>query len=446
VVAHGLAEARACALAAPFLCTDLQPTQTVWQDRHPVTGQPLLLAWLGVDGDPFALLLLVGAGGDFDEEDESAAQLLAAFAAVAVSNARTFALSERRREWLEAAAEVTASQHSPEGVSAPIRRMVAGAVRVMRAGVGAAVRASEHGFDVAVSEGPAAEVLPGLLEQLRPRLLDAQASGRAFEVAHGSQGTAVVVPLDPQLALDGALLVVLDRGRGALSPEERDLVVSFVAHGSLVLDRAVLAQERHEAVVAADRDRIARDLHDVVVQRLYATGMKLRSSRSLLDLGEVRDQVREAARDLDVTIRDIRSTIFELEHGVESSLRSGVTALAREYERVLGFAPVVRTWGPINLLVDRSLAEQALAVLREALSNCARHAQATACVVEVTVAGGWLTLEVVDDGRGPGEVGGHVSGLRNLHLRAEALGGELRMAPASPRGTRFSWRVPVDVQ
>jgi signal transduction histidine kinase len=158
--------------------------------------------------------------------------------------------------------------------------------------------------------------------------------------------------------------------------------------------------------------------------------------------------VEEVVRDLDVTIRDIRSTIFDLERGREASLRAGVAALVREYEPALGFLPGVRTWGPLNSLVSCGLAEQAMAVLREALSNCARHAAADHCAVEVSVEDGWLVLDVVDDGRGPCGAeegsGAHRSGLRNLRRRAEELGGELVVERQVPHGTRVTWRVPVD--
>jgi signal transduction histidine kinase len=259
---------------------------------------------------------------------------------------------------------------------------------------------------------------------------------------HGDEGTLVVVPFDEDLAFDGVLLVVLDRGRGSLPPEDQDLLWSFAAQASLALDRAVSLVERQEAMLAEDRDRIARDLHDLVIQRLFATGLQLQGARGPQNPPETQERIETAVRELDLTIRDIRSTIFELQHGHEASLRSGVAGLVREYTPVLGFAPTVHTSGPVDSLVGQALAEQALAVLREALSNCARHAAARSCLVEVAVEGGWLLLRVTDDGRGPaGDV--HESGLRNLRRRADELGGTLALVPAEPCGTRFEWRVPV---
>ena len=401
-------------------------------------------------GEPVATLVVELPAGDRREECRLLLSRLARVAGVAIRNARSYSLSERRREWVEATARVTESLHPPYALVEPVQRLAEGAQRITRAALVAVVRAGDAGYDVAAAVSPHAAALPGLLDELRPALMAAQTSGEAFEAPHGRDGTVVGVPLNPELAFEGVVLVVTDHGRGALPAEDHELLDSFVTHGSLVLDRAVLLQERQQAVVAADRDRIARDLHDVVIQRLFATGLKLQATRHATEPDARHEHLDEVVRDLDVTIRDIRSTIFELEQGRESSLRAGVAALVREYEAALGFLPSLRTWGPLNSLVGGSLADQAMVVLREALSNCARHAGADHCTVEVSVADGWLTLEVADDGRGPVDLevepDAHRSGVRNLQRRAEDLGGELVVAPGRPRGTTVTWRVPVDGQ
>ncbi len=399
-------------------------------------------------GAPVGDLVVVLRDCERREEYELWLARLARVAGVAIRNARSFTLSERRREWVEATARVTESLHPPYDLVEPVQRVVEGAQRIARAAVVAVVRAGEAGYDVAAAVSPHAAVLPALLDELRPAIRASQTSGEPFEAPHGCEGTVVGLPLNPELAFEGVLLAVTDHGGGRLPAEDHELLSSFVTHGSLILDRAVLLRERQHAVVAADRDRIARDLHDVVIQRLFATGLKLQATRHATEPGLHHGHVEEVVRDLDVTIRDIRSTIFDLEHGREASLRAGVAALVREYEPALGFLPGVRTWGPLNSLVSGGLAEQAMAVLREALANCARHAGADHCAVEVSVEDGWLVLVVVDDGRGPGDPdeqhGVHRSGLRNLRRRAEELGGELAVVREQPRGTRLTWRVPVD--
>lgn len=398
-------------------------------------------------GAPLGTLVVALPDSEPREEHRRWLDRLARVAGVAIRNARTFSLSERRREWVEATAVVTESLHPPYALAEPVQRVAEGAQRIARASLAAVVRAGEAGYDVAAAVSAHDHALPALLDELRPAIQAAQTTGEPFAAPHARVGTVVGVPLNPELAFEGVVLVVTDHGAGRLPADDHELLDSFVTHGSLVLDRAVLLQERQQAVVAADRDRIARDLHDVVIQRLFATGLKLQASRHATELGMHPGHVEEVVRDLDVTIRDIRSTIFDLEHGREASLRAGVAALAREYEAALGFLPDVRTWGPLNSLVGGSLAEQALVVLREALSNCVRHAAAEHCTVEVSVESGWLTLEVVDDGRGPGDLdlrqGTQRGGVRNLQRRAEALGGELIVALAQPQGTRLTWRVPV---
>jgi signal transduction histidine kinase len=440
VRSHGLSRA-----AAQELLVRLAGTARPDRLDDPVHG-PLVATPIGGDHSPTAAGLLVvaePAGGEFPDDAVVAVSHLAQVLDVVVRNARTFSHSERRRQLVAACGRISESLHPPYRLVEPVNRIVAGAAELLRSSLVAVVRSGEHGYDVAAAVSPHAGALPELLEALAPGIRQAQETGLLVEAAYGDRGTAAAAPLNPELAFEGVVLVVLDRGRGTLIAEDRELLTTFVTHSSLVLDRAVLLRERQEAVVAADRDRIARDLHDTVVQRLYATGLKLQATRhQSVGPDDARLRVAEAVSDLDLTIRDIRSTIFELEHGPDASLRAGVAGLVREYQPLLGFLPVVRTWGPLNSLVGRPLAAQVLTVLREALSNCLRHAAATTCLVEIELGEQWLTLRVTDDGRGlppdPPE-----SGLRNLRSRAEELGGYVELRRADPRGTRLEWCVPV---
>jgi signal transduction histidine kinase len=146
--------------------------------------------------------------------------------------------------------------------------------------------------------------------------------------------------------------------------------------------------------------------------------------------------------DLDVTIRDIRSTIFNLEQSHDASLRADLRAVVKEYVPVLGFTPLVRTGGPVDTAVPQSTGRQALAVLREALSNVARHAEADAAVVEIEASAAELVLRVTDNGVGlPAER--QESGLRNVRRRAGELGGAVRFYAEEPHGTRLEWTVPL---
>jgi signal transduction histidine kinase len=198
--------------------------------------------------------------------------------------------------------------------------------------------------------------------------------------------------------------------------------------------------------VFEDRDRIARDLHDLVIQRLYATGMSLEGMMPVITRPEVADRVRNAVDAMDDTIRDIRATIFALQSRGRASaprLRSDIVALADEMAEMLGFAPALRLGSGLDSRASGELAEQVLAVLREALSNAARHAGATRVDVTVdTDAAGMLTVLVRDNGRGI-ERTGRRSGLANLADRAAQLGGQLRIAPAAGGGTELEWQVPA---
>jgi signal transduction histidine kinase len=252
----------------------------------------------------------------------------------------------------------------------------------------------------------------------------------------------VVVPLRAHLAAAGVLLVVLGTGRVALEGEEAELLTSFADQASLALDRAQAVADHEELMLVADRDRIARDLHDLVIQRLFATGLQLQGARRMAGDDEIASRIDNAVADLDVTIRDIRSTIFELQHARDASLRADVQGVAHEYVPVLGFTPLVRTSGPVDTAVPEPVGAQLLAVLREALSNVARHAGAEAAVVEVEVADGSVTLRVTDNGRGL-PVDRHESGLRNVRRRAAEHRGTVRLLPEEPHGTRMEWTVPL---
>jgi signal transduction histidine kinase len=194
--------------------------------------------------------------------------------------------------------------------------------------------------------------------------------------------------------------------------------------------------------VVSDRDRIARDLHDLVIQRLFATGLQLQGLRLMAGDNEVGTRIDKAVDDLDLTIKDIRSTIFELQNRAPGSLRSDLRALVKEYVPVLGFTPVVRTVGPVDTAVPDNVHTELLAVLREAMSNIARHALADRAYAELSVSDTEVVLQVTDDGTGAPD-DRHESGLRNARRRAAELGGSFELRPNHPQGTVFVWRAPL---
>ena len=203
--------------------------------------------------------------------------------------------------------------------------------------------------------------------------------------------------------------------------------------------------ERHLRAlqVAQERDRIARDLHDLVIQRVFGAGMRLSSMLPAAE-GQLAERLREVVAELDSVISDIRTTIFDLqtEAAVRGGLRTSVRHLATDAGERLGFEPRVRFAGPVDTVVDREVGEQMLAVLRESLSNVIRHAAATSVEIEVT-AGHELVLRVSDDGLGASTDWGEGFGLRNMAARADSLGGSFALGAHSPHGTVLQWRVPL---
>jgi len=222
------------------------------------------------------------------------------------------------------------------------------------------------------------------------------------------------------------------------------MLITFAAQAGIGLELAEHRRDAQRLALFEDRDRIARDLHDLVIQRLFATGMSLQGSSELIADPEAANRVRQAVDALDETIRDIRSAIFTLQSRPQArpaGVRTRILETIGEMTESLGFAPSVRMEERLDTLLPAEVADQLLAVLREALSNTARHAGATRVSVAVT-AGSDLTLTVRDDGSGlKGST--RRSGLANLADRASKLGGTLRVGPAEGGGTELEWRVPL---
>ncbi|MFE0515658.1 sensor histidine kinase, partial [Streptomyces sp. NPDC058964] len=194
-----------------------------------------------------------------------------------------------------------------------------------------------------------------------------------------------------------------------------------------------------------DRDRIARDLHDLAIQRLFATGMTLQSAGRFIEHPEASERVRRAVDDLDETVKIIRSTIFGLrarEGSGDSGLRARIVRAVGEAAPVLGFTPSVRMEGLVDTGVPREVADHVVAVLSEALANTARHAHADRAEVVLTTDGHEVSLTVSDNGVGV-PPGGRRSGLRNMTERAEKSGGRFEVSSPAGGGARLTWRVPL---
>jgi signal transduction histidine kinase len=229
------------------------------------------------------------------------------------------------------------------------------------------------------------------------------------------------------------------------------MITTFAGQASLALERAHAQEEREMLVVLEDRERIARDLHDVVIQRLFATGLQLQTVAKLIGRPDLNERVGAAIDDLDTTIRDIRSAIFELRTPVTATLRAELREIVDAASGPLGFRARLETFGPIDSVVSDEVRADLLAVVREALSNVVRHARASAVRLTVRAEGGQVSVTIEDNGVGTGVGTGAIgvgataarSGLANMRGRAQGHSGTFEIRPTDPTGTTVRWSVPV---
>jgi signal transduction histidine kinase len=435
-------------------------------------GHPPMRSFLGVPlrirDEVFGNLYLTNKrdGGEFTEDDEAVLVALGAAAAVAVENARLYEAARRQQRWIEASAEVTTrllSGSAPGEVLADVTRR---ARELSGADLAVLAQPDEEGrrLTITYADGdggdaarglvlPAGQSLSGLVLATGEAVTSADfaADERASQAARGAMsqiGPAVLFPLGVPGNVRGVLTVGRRHGAAPFPQTQADVVASFAAQAGVALELAASRAEAERVSLYEDRDRIARDLHDLVIQRLYATGMSLEGTMPMITRPEVASRITNAVDAMDETIKDIRATIFALQarDADQPDLRGDIVALVEEMTPMLGFAPSLRLGAGLAAPISSGLGEQVLAALREALSNAARHAGASEVDVTVDVdPDGILAVQVTDDGTGIPEAT-HRSGLRNLARRAEKLGGELRLQPAHPGapapGTRLEWRVP----
>jgi signal transduction histidine kinase len=295
--------------------------------------------------------------------------------------------------------------------------------------IGTVLPAAETSFAAAVAEGRHDQVADLAHAAPWPALL--------------STGPAVISPLATADTLHGVLVIAHRPDRlPAASDDDMALLGSFAGQAALAMERARGQEERELLVVLEDRERIARDLHDVVIQRLFATGLQLQSAAPMTSKAEVAKRINAAVDDLDATIKDIRRTIFELRTPMSAALRTEIREAVEVAAESLGYRPGLELTGPIDSAVPDAVRPDLTAVLREALSNAVRHAHAGRVTVSVHVDAGQVALTVTDDGVGcdPAAARG---GLVNLRERAERHGGEFEVRRAEPRGTELRWRVPL---
>lgn len=367
---------------------------------------------------------------------------------------------ERLRKLLAAVLGISSDLSLPH----VLRHIVGAAVDVIDARYGAVGVLGEDGrlsdfITVGIPDGVVQEighrpegrgVLGVLIVDPKPvRIADVAAHPDSFGFPphHPPMHSFLGVPIRVRSEVFGNLYLTEKKNATEFSEEDEGLAVALAGAAGIAIENARLHARVRNLTLVEDRERIAADLHDTVIQRLFATGLGLQAVvRSIAD-PQAAARVESAVTDLDETIRQIRTTIFALQAPRVSgrSVRGEILALATEAAASLGYEPHLLLDGPIDTAVSRDVATHLLAVLREALSNVVRHASAHRVDVEVRVSGGELHAEVSDDGVGPGDGSRPAGrGLVNLAHRAEALGGSMRLAPgAEGRGTKLEWRVPA---
>ncbi|AXI81494.1 GAF domain-containing protein [Peterkaempfera bronchialis] len=451
-----------------------EPLRLAELSDHPAAqglppGHPPMRTFLGVPvrvrDEVFGNLYLAEkrGGGEFDTEDEVVLATLAVAAGVAIDNARLYEEARQRQRWLQAGAEVTGSLLSGSPQAQVLGLIAERAREITGAAVADVAVPLPHGDELVVelAVGDGAADREGLVLPCAGTLTGAAYSGgvpvsspdvrcdpriTVGPLRGSGLGPAVAVPMGAAAGqARGVLMLARLPGEPPFGQEEIRPLLGFAGQAGLALELADHRRDAEQLAILEDRDRIARDLHDLAIQRLFATGMTLQSAGRFIDHPEAADRVRRAVDDLDDTVKIIRSAIFGLrarERGSGRSLRSRAARLVDEAAAVLGFAPRLRMEGLLDTGVAAAVADQVAAALGEALANAARHARARRVDVLLEATGDRVALTVEDDGVGIPE-GGRRSGLRNLAERAEQLGGALLLESPPGGGTRLTWCAPL---
>ncbi|MBE2997476.1 GAF domain-containing protein [Nocardiopsis sp. HNM0947] len=468
-----------------LLIKEPEPLRLKDVSEHPESrgfpeGHPPMRTFLGVPirirDQVFGNLYMTDKrdGSEFTGDDELLLRALATAAGTAIENAQLFAESRSRETWLNASGRITTTLLSGAPPEEVLRLVAQRAQSMAQADLAVIAMPGEEPetLTVRVWEGPAG---PGatpadLSAGARGATLSCAARtllGRVYlggqplqtDVSRGEggdggtefltrlgMGPVLVLPFGPPDGARGVLVLAREGSRPDFRSSWSSMLSSFANQAAVALELAEARLDSERLSVLEDRDRIARDLHDTVIQRLYATAITLMGTVRRIEDSTSASRVRNAVDDMDDTIRQIRSTIFALQsssdEGDASWLRSKVLDLVNGASEALGFSPRLLTQGAIDNAVDERTGEHLLAVLRELLSNVSRHAGATAVDVEVAVADGSVTLRVRDDGCGIPE-GAARSGLCNASARAEELSGSLSVVSEPGRGALVEWSVPV---
>jgi signal transduction histidine kinase len=420
-------------------------------------GHPPMTGFLGVPvrigEEVFGNLYLTerSRGGQFTADDEQLAIALAAAAGAAIANARQFAESEQRRRWLDASAELTPLLLSGTAVQphALITQLAAAA-----ADADFGTLAVPHGADQVIVTSVTGELAAGMMNQVealadspagqairtgKPSLVTGEGRQVAAAALGAGTGPLIVVPLVAGEEIRGALLLGRLATRPRYTGTDLDMAAAFAGHAAMAMELVQARADQITLAQAEDHDRIAGDLHDHVIQELFALGMRLQGHAARSDPATA-ERVNGYVDTLDEVINKVRTSIFGLHQpsSAPAGLPARIMEIIDEHTAQLGFTAGIRFAGPLDPGPDEALAHDILAVTREALSNCARHARATAVTISLVLQDGLITLDITDNGRGLGTPA-RSSGLASMRRRAERNGGTFQLTTSATGGTHLTW-------
>jgi signal transduction histidine kinase len=449
---HGILGAvidQAAPIRLPHLGDD--PRSAGFPARHPPMD-----AFLGVPirvrHEVFGNLYLTNPrNGTFTAEDEELVTALAATAGIAIDNARLFDETRRRQSWSAALAEVTSALLS--GNSDDVLGLIADrlATAVEADLVCVVVRGGEPGtLRVDTARGSDAEAVRGRVYPAEGTLVgralasgqitstDLQVRAETFEWQPGL-GPTIAIPVMVVGEAIGALAIARATGGRRFGEAELSMAAEFASQTGLAIEIARARADRQSLELAEDRSRIARDLHDHVIQRLFGSGLALQSiaARNPSAAPELEAQVEA----IDAAIAEIRTAVFALSRRRPgpATLRHRLLDVVSEFSGSLPSVPRVTFSGPVDLLIRGELGDDLVAAVREGLANVLRHADAGRVEVDVATVDGVASVEIVDDGVGIDPGVRRRSGTANLAARASAHGGSYLLEPAAGGGTRMRW-------
>lgn len=398
-------------------------------------------------------------GGDFTDEDEELAEALAAAAGVAIENARLYEDARRRASWLQACMDVTGRMlgegETPEGQDEGLGMIAARALLESSSDLALILvqEDSSNLYRIAGAAGAlAAEWVGRFLPFDSVEIGSVVAGGGAAPMEHASaaiggeglaSGRLLVIDLSARGTHLGLLVLQREHASGTFNRTDTEMGPVFGSHVALALELGRAHRMREQIAVFSDRDRIARDLHDLVIQRLFAAGLSIQSLRRFIASDSAATTIQTVTSELDDTIRELRNTIYSLSDAETEKelLSSRVLQAVRSGAQSLPFVPHLTLMGPIDGIRDEETALNIVAVVTEGMSNAVRHSGADSIRVSVSVDDGFVCVVVQDNGTGliAPATG---NGLSNMEHRAHTLGGTFRVSSSPETGTSFTWRVP----